>query len=125
MLPADIINLPEKKRLLKLLQLRGDAGVKVYELLAPRPQGLGIAQYNRAIKELRDGKLDGVHYPIVNIKPGHFVLEGKSHSPITVVKREPLAGDKLRAWEQMGAFLSGRAPKPAEISLSEAQEALL
>lgn len=39
----------------------------VYEIMAPRPQGLGIAQYNARIKELREQG-----YPIINLAPGHF-----------------------------------------------------
>lgn len=62
----------QKERLLYLLQNRGDKGVYVYELIAPRPEGAGIAQYNARVKELRE---DG--YDIENTKPGHFVLHDK------------------------------------------------
>jgi hypothetical protein len=64
-----IKNDTQQKRLLSLLQERGDRGVYVYEIQTPRPQGLGIAQYNTRISELREKGHD-----IVNVVPGHFVL---------------------------------------------------
>lgn len=42
----------------------------VYELIAPKPQGLGVAQYNARIYDLRQ---DG--YVITNVEEGKFVLE--------------------------------------------------
>jgi len=63
----------QQTRLLTLLQIRGSKGVYVYEMMAPRPEGLGIAQYNARIKELRE---DG--YNIINTNPGHFVLQESS-----------------------------------------------
>lgn len=42
----------------------------VYEIMTPQPSGLGVAQYNSRIKELREQG-----YNIVNKIPGHFVLE--------------------------------------------------
>lgn len=54
---------------MKLLKSRGDAGAKVYEFMMPRPHGLGVAQYNARILELRR---EG--YTIRNNKKGHFVL---------------------------------------------------
>ena len=59
----------QKQRLLHLLKERGSQGVKVYEIMAPRPEGLGVAQYNARILELRR---EG--HRIVNKEPGHFVL---------------------------------------------------
>lgn len=59
----------QEQRILSLLRERGSAGVKVYELVAPRPQGLGIAQYNARIWGLRKKG-----HVIRNKKPGHFVL---------------------------------------------------
>jgi len=41
----------QKQRLLNLLQTR--KRVPVWYLIAPRPQGLGIAQYNARIYDLR------------------------------------------------------------------------
>jgi len=60
----------QKGRIIKLLKERGQMGAFVYEIITPRPQGLGIAQYNARIKELRE-----TGYNIRNVKPGHFVLE--------------------------------------------------
>ena len=57
-------------RILTLLRVRKQAGAFVYEICAPRPQGLGISQYNARIKELRESG-----HRIINTKPGHFVLE--------------------------------------------------
>jgi hypothetical protein len=68
----------QKQRLLDLLRERGSQGVKVYEIMAPRPEGLGIAQYNARILELRRNG-----YRIINKEPGHFVLaqEGETYEP--------------------------------------------
>jgi hypothetical protein len=41
----------------------------VYEIMTPRPNGLGIAQYTARIHELR-----GKGYKIENVEPGRFVL---------------------------------------------------
>lgn len=60
----------QKQRILNLLRERGKQGVMVYEIMTPRPTGLGVAQYNSRIKELREQG-----YNIVNKTPGHFVLE--------------------------------------------------
>lgn len=60
----------QEQRILELLQERGSRGVYVYELQAPRPQGLGIAQYNARIYGLRDKG-----YNIQNVEEGHFVLK--------------------------------------------------
>jgi hypothetical protein len=60
----------QRQRLLALLNERGGQGVYVYEIMQPRPDGLGIAQYNARIKELRESG-----YTIINTKPGHFVLQ--------------------------------------------------
>jgi len=60
----------QKQRLLELLEEKKGLGVYVYEIMMPRPNGLGIAQYGARILELRR---EG--YNIKNTKPGHFVLE--------------------------------------------------
>jgi hypothetical protein len=52
-------------RLLQAFQEKQD--LMVYEIMTPRPQGLGIAQYNARIKELKEQG-----HPIINVKPGHF-----------------------------------------------------
>ena len=62
--------LTQRERILNLLRERGEAGVQVWELIAPRPQGEGIAQYNSRILELRSKGFN-----IINTKPGHFVLK--------------------------------------------------
>lgn len=59
----------QEQRILALLQSKGSDGVYVYELMTPRPNGLGIAQYNARIKGLR---VKG--YNIINTVPGHFLL---------------------------------------------------
>jgi len=62
----------QKSKILNLLRERNEEGVKVYELIAPKPDGLGCSQYNARIFGLRK---DG--YVIVNKTPGHFVLESE------------------------------------------------
>jgi len=59
----------QEERILDLLKARGERGVYVYELMMPRPQGLGIAQYNARIYGLRQKGFD-----IINKEAGHFVL---------------------------------------------------
>lgn len=71
----------QKERILELLQERKDRGAFVYEFMMPRPQGLGIAQYNARIKELREQG-----YDIENVTPGHFVLRESKTSEPTPVK---------------------------------------
>jgi hypothetical protein len=60
----------QEERILDLLRARGGVGVYVYEIMAPRPQGLGIAQYNARIYGLRKKGFN-----IINKEPGHFVLK--------------------------------------------------
>lgn len=55
----------QQQRLLQAFQQKQD--LMVYEIMAPRPNGLGIAQYNARIKELRE-----LGHPIENVEPGHF-----------------------------------------------------
>lgn len=43
----------QKERILKLLRQRKSKGVAVYELVTPRPNGLGVSQYNARIYDLR------------------------------------------------------------------------
>jgi hypothetical protein len=59
----------QKERLLELLKEKKGLGIYVYEIMMPRPQGLGIAQYGARILELRR---EG--HNIKNTKPGHFIL---------------------------------------------------
>ena len=64
--------LSQRERILNLLRERGNAGVRVWELIAPRPTGLGIAQYGARIKELREQGFN-----IINVKPGYFILKAE------------------------------------------------
>lgn len=50
--------------------------VEVWKLIAPRPTGLGAAQYNARIKELRE-MLDPMGYEIKNKAGREFYLEVK------------------------------------------------
>ena len=66
----------QEQRILSLLQERGSQGAYVYEFQAPRPLGLGIAQYNARIWGLRRKG-----YDIQNTTPGHFVLASELSEP--------------------------------------------
>ncbi len=59
----------QKEQLLNLLRNRGRYGVWVYEIITPQPKGLGIAQYNARVYELRRAG-----YVIENVEPGLFKL---------------------------------------------------
>lgn len=61
-------DLTQEQNILQLLKERGSKGVYIYEMMTPKPHGLGIAQYNARIKGLRDKGHD-----IRNVKEGHFV----------------------------------------------------
>ncbi len=76
-----IDNTNQCQRLINLLRIRGSRGIFVYEIIAPRPQGLGIAQYNTRISELRD-----MDFGIKNVKPGHFVLTYDCGKLLRIVK---------------------------------------
>lgn len=107
-IPAELFNLTQKDRILKLLQMRGTAGVMVYEIMAPRPTGLGVAQYNARIKELRT-----LGYSIMNKTPGHFVLNSAKHpSWLVEAPQKPLDGKQMMNWQAMGAWLKGEGPRP-------------
>jgi len=60
----------QRQQILDLLVERGSIGVYVYELNSAWPKGLGVSQYGRCIKELRERG-----YNIINTVPGHFVLK--------------------------------------------------
>jgi hypothetical protein len=105
--PTDIAYLPNQKaRLLKLLQFRGQQGVKVYEITNSRPDGLGILQYSARISELRD---DG--YEIEN-NPGWFVLHGYESDKTIEKEYIPEEVQKPDEWLKMGAWLRGNGNKP-------------
>lgn len=67
MIDQQLLNLPEKQRMICLFESKQGGSVYVYEMTSARPAGLGISQYGRCIKELRE---DG--YNIVNVQPGEF-----------------------------------------------------
>lgn len=65
-----VANDTQEGRILDFLRERGERGIFVYELMAPKNKGgLGIAQYNARIWSLRRKG-----YVITNAEPGHFVL---------------------------------------------------
>lgn len=88
----------QRERLLEFLTAKGSKGAYVYELQAPRPQGLGLAQYNARIYELRR-----MGWNIKNIEAGHFVLIGKSLSKSTT-KLNKKQRSELRSKEKQLAF---------------------
>ena len=59
----------QEGRILRLLRERGEQGVKVYELITPRPEGEGCSQYGARIFSLRRKGFN-----IINKEVGHFVL---------------------------------------------------
>jgi hypothetical protein len=67
---------------------RDKTDLMVYEIMTPRPQGLGIAQYNARIKELRE-----MGHQIINVQPGHFRYLGG------------IMGAGLDKWNQTGKWL--------------------
>ncbi len=91
-------NPSQRERLLALLRAKGSRGVYVYEIIAPRPEGLGIAQYNTRIKELREGK-SGERHNIVNTEPGHFVLI--EHGKKEIITQTPV---KISAEKKLENF---------------------
>jgi len=97
----------QKEQILKLLQSRGQTGIMVYEIIAPKPNGLGIAQYNARIKDLRE---EG--HNIVNTTPGHFVLKSAKTNCSPTPEKTKLSDDAMKTWDQMGAFLRGEGPRP-------------
>lgn len=81
----------QRQRLLDAFQKKTD--LMVYEIMAPRPMGLGIAQYNARIKELRE-----TGHPIINVMPGHFrYVPNKEESMTTGYQKFQAAGMKLKA----------------------------
>lgn len=66
----------QRQQLLELFIQKAARGedVLLYEMNAPWPTGLGISQYPRCIKELRDGKY-GEKHNIVMVEPGRYRLE--------------------------------------------------
>jgi len=86
----------QRERLLALLKSRGSQGVYVYEINAPRPGGLGIAQYNTRIKELRELK-----HNIINTEPGHFkLIENNTTEVLVKTDSADIAEKKLKNFNQ-------------------------
>jgi len=73
----------QQQRILELLQQRGERGLEVFEIMTPRPDGLGVAQYNSRIKELREQG-----HNIINTKPGHFMLEENKELKLERLREE-------------------------------------
>jgi hypothetical protein len=69
----------QAQRILEALQNAGEAGVPIYKLIAPRPDGLGVAQYNARILELRRAGHDirNVAYKVDGETHTKFVLQSK------------------------------------------------
>ena len=88
------MKLTQRQRLLEAFKERGE--LYVYEMMAPRPNGLGVAQYNSRIKELREQG-----HQIINKEPGHFIY---------MQERKPM-GDGYDKFKKMGAFLKGATVK--------------
>lgn len=85
-----IKNNSQENRILNLLRERGERGVMVYELIAPRPAGLGISQYSARIFGLREKGFNIINDPI-----GHFKLDEtmepiKKEKPRTVTQNSAL-----------------------------------
>lgn len=72
-----IKNNSQEDRILRLLRERGNRGVMVYELIAPRPEGLGCSQYGARIYGLREKGFN-----IINETPGHFILDETVEKPV-------------------------------------------
>ena len=60
----------QEQRILDLFTERKGAGVYAYELAEPRPQGLGILQYNARIYGLRHRGFN-----IISDYKGHFIIK--------------------------------------------------
>lgn len=78
----------QQQRLLDAFQEKQD--LMVYEIMAPRPHGLGIAQYNARIKELREQG-----HTIRNIEPGHFRYQ-LPEKPMDGYQKFQEAGKRLK-----------------------------
>lgn len=93
------------QRLLEAFEAKGE--LYVYEIMAPRPSGLGIAQYNARIKELREAG-----HQIINAQPGHFVYKTDTAERKPDMDQTQTTGSGYKRFKQMGEFLKGKAEKP-------------
>lgn len=94
----------QKQRLLEAFLEKKD--LMVYEIMAPRPEGLGIAQYNARIKELRE-----LGHPIENIEPGHFRYQVPKEKKM---QRPLLEGDGYQKFQAAGQRLKGSVKPKSE-----------
>lgn len=93
------MKLTQRQRLLNAFETKGE--LYVYEIMQPQPHGLGIAQYNARIKELREQG-----HQIINKEPGHFVYKRDS------AEREKPMGSGYKQFQKMGQFLKNQSQKP-------------
>ena len=75
--------LTQAQRILNLLKERGNDGAFVYEFMLPRPQGLGIAQYNARIFELRREGYNIIN-KIDNNGHNYFVLQEEDQQELFI-----------------------------------------
>ncbi len=109
------MKLTQRQRLLQAFEEKGH--LYVYEIMAPRPNGLGISQYGARIKELRE-----MGHPIINKKPGLFVYEADTASRKDTMAYNPRSNPD---WEKLGRYLKGKAPKPVNEYESKTVEELV
>jgi hypothetical protein len=93
------MRLTQRQRLLTAFQERGE--LYVYEIMAPRPAGLGISQYGARILELRH---EG--HQIINKEPGHFIYKTDT------AERKNMDG--YAKFQAMGQFLKGKTENKPE-----------
>ena len=91
------MKLTQQERLLEAFKEKGE--LYVYEIMSPQPQGLGIAQYNARIKELRQQG-----HPIINTEPGHFIYKSD-----TAIKEDPMSE---MSWQERGQWLKEHRREP-------------
>jgi hypothetical protein len=92
------MKLTQRQRLLQAFQERGE--LYVYEIMAPRPNGLGISQYGARVLELRR---EG--HTIINKEPGHFIYYKQD-----TAERNPmisLSSPAYQKFKAMGAYVKG------------------
>lgn len=100
----------QQQRLLQAFQEKQD--LMVYEIMAPRPNGLGIAQYNARIKELREQG-----HPIENVSPGHFRYQVKEEIKTMTDKPEPYSYG-YQKFKQVGNRIKNTRPSSVYQDLS-------
>lgn len=73
---------------------RGERGCTISEISDSRPRGLGIKQYNSRIKDLRKQG-----WNVVCVRPGFFVLRGRSDEVRTLEQVKKELEFTRSAWE--------------------------